>query len=117
MPKPPIQRAKEWHDLHYPHSRFEQLLGKYLAERFVWCSPTEFVMAAPVRHDEEKDEIIFDDPKPDSWFVYLASGDNPVARLMDVVPYDLPHVLWCRRKGKSSYRKYKTERLKRYGRH
>jgi len=104
----PWMRAKKWHLENGGDIPFEALLGRFIAEGYVWSSPTEFVLAKEVRVEGRK---MVDGPA-NCWFVHLASGDDPFKRFLEVAPK--PHSLVCwNRRGKPRLHIYTWEKFKR----
>jgi|10_taG_2_1085330.scaffolds.fasta_scaffold02475_3 hypothetical protein len=94
----PWQEAKKWHMEHGGEIAFEELLARFFDDGFVWSSPTEFVLAKACLVD---DGFLYDgDVKENCYHVHLASGRNPMKRLMELAPKKLPYVSWHRRKRK-----------------
>jgi len=104
----PILTAKAWHEKNV--GNFEAALGEYLRDHFVWSSPTEFIMASPVRVEDR--DVYFGDGEPNAWFVYLAAGSNPFRRFLEIAPRDYEWLAW-RRHNQPRYNVWRTERFKR----
>lgn len=87
----------------------------YLLHGYVFSTPDCFLMARPVRHDADFEDIL--DPahifeNPDCWFVHTAAGVLDACFLH--LPYWLPLVAFQRaRRGRTTHlRYYNLERLK-----
>lgn len=86
------------------------LLGHYIRTGgYVWSSPTEFILACPVRIDAATGTMTHTDDNPDTWFVHVAASGigGAVRRFLSLAPYTLPFVAWHRgAKGDSRLRRY-----------
>ena len=76
---------------------FDEDLRLHLKFGYVFSTPDLFVMGRPVRKDAGYDQIT--DPRvqfsePDTWWVYLASGD--IKNLCSLLPYPLSSIGWER---------------------
>jgi hypothetical protein len=90
---------------------FEDDLLLHLLHGYVFSTPEMFMMGRPVRRDGTYENIT--DPTykfadPDSWLVYLASGDLQI--FFKHEPYPLPYIGFER---ENSLRFYSRERIKR----
>lgn len=91
-------------------------LRAYLACAYVVSSPTCFVMARPVKHDADPEQI-FDVrhcfERPDCWLIHTAAGE--LREMVKHWPFWLPlvafHRVGDRRPGPHELRFYQTSRL------
>ncbi len=109
----PWQRAKKWHMESGSTASFEEVLGMFLREGFVWSSPTEFVLLMETLWEDG--EMRVGQAPVNCWFVYLAASGGlsgpPLQRIMDSMPYPLPFVAWQRR-GKLRHHVFEWANLK-----
>jgi len=89
----PWMEAKKWYT--EQGLNFEDLLGSYFNEGFVWSSQTEFMLCKPCLLEDGFQYC--GDVEPNCYHVTLAAGRNPMKRLMDLAPKKLPYVTWHRR--------------------
>jgi hypothetical protein len=90
---------------------FEQDLGYYLMNGYVFSTPDRFLMAKPVRKSfGEKD---WHPDNPDAWYVHYASGKKSLQWFIEQAPFYLPFIAWKRSKSvdTESERFYPTSRL------
>jgi hypothetical protein len=90
----PWQSAKKW-QLENSEIPFEELLGSFFSEGYVWSSPTEFILFRQCRWEFET--MCGGDVEPNCWAIQLAAGKNPMARFMELAPKKLKYVAWQRR--------------------
>ena len=91
----PWQAAKKV-QLENSNLGFEEMLGLYLNVGYVWSSPTEFCLFAKVRVEDGK--IV--EGEPNAWYIGLAAGENPFARLKEILPEPMDSICWYRGKGR-----------------
>ena len=109
----PWQRAKKWHTESGSTASFEEVLGMFMREGYVWSSPAEFVLAKQARWEDG--ELYVGAVSSNCWFVHLAAADglggNPFKRFLELAPYPLPFVAW-QRHGLKRYHVYKWDKFK-----
>lgn len=89
----PWQAAKKWHIDNGSDLQFEQLLGAYLNDGFVWSSPTEFMCFAKVRVENGR----MTRGKPNAWYVGFCAGKKlSLGKLMSLPPHPMEWVCWHR---------------------
>jgi len=103
----PWQRAKKWHIENGGDVPFEQLIGGFIANGYLWNSPDEFILAKKVRVEKGR---LADGPV-NCWFVHLGAGKEPFKRFLAVADEPLEYVCW-NRQGKPKLHIYKWERFK-----
>tara|TARA_R110000824_G_scaffold213999_4_gene400256 strand:- start:534 stop:950 length:417 start_codon:yes stop_codon:yes gene_type:complete len=105
----PWQEAKKWHIENESEWEFEQLLGAYLNDGFVWSSPTEFVCFKKVRVKDGK----LKDGKPNAWYVGFMAGENlSPDKLMSLAPHPMKWVCWHRGTQANQFYCFKWDKLK-----
>ena len=90
----PWQAAKKWHTEN-SEIPFEELLGHFFNEGYVWSSPTEFILGKQARWESKT--MYGGNVEANCWVVQLAAGENPMARFMELAPMKLKYVAWQRR--------------------
>lgn len=91
----PWQQAKKW-QLENSKIDFEELLGAYLNGGYVWSSPTEFMLFTKVCVVGKK----LAEGEPNAWYIQLAGGENPIARLVEILPEPMEMICWHRGLGR-----------------
>ena len=94
----PIDLAQLEYDGNSPRT-FVQDFAFFTKTGYLYAGEDCFIMAKPI--ERKRDYYIFDKEAlfehPDSWFVYLASGDNPLHRFLALAPFKTKWVCWHRR--------------------
>lgn len=89
---------------------FEQDLGFYLLNGYVFSTPDRFLMAKPVR--KNIGEADWHPECPDCWYVHYAGGKDCLDWFVNRAPYMLPFIGWTRNKGKNQgFRAYPSSLL------
>jgi hypothetical protein len=104
----PWQRAKKWHMENGGDIAFEELLGMFMRDGYVWSSPDEFILAKKIRVEDQR---VVDGPV-NTWFVWLGAGKKPFSRFLELAPEKLPFVMWQRR-GQKKPRIYEWDKFER----
>lgn len=109
----PWQLAKKWHDKMCKGVTFEEVLGSFLHDGYVWSGRTEFVLARETKWEGGSMYAVA--VQPNCWLVHLAAaagGGNPFKRFLQLAPHPLEYVAWQRRGGKR-FHVYRWEKFKR----
>ena len=98
----PILKAGAWASFNgMERDDFHRVLGWHLQHGHVWSGSDCFIMGRPVpkgRLGEAGELIEWPQAECDVWFVWLASGNRPLQRFLEVAPFKLPYVAWHRKK-------------------
>lgn len=99
----PIEQAKMVY-LNDPECTrvFEEDLGECLRHGYVFSTPRYFVMGYPTK---------------DAWFVWMAVGVGALKQLMQLIPYELPYIVFHRRGNRLRQYSLADFRRKIYGEH
>ncbi len=78
---------------------FDILVEWHLRHGFVFSRPDYFVMGRPVMHEASAELICeptfhFPSGRCDCWYIHAMAGN--LARVWDVLPWDLPWIAWQR---------------------
>lgn len=103
----PWQAAKKW-QTENTELDFEELLGAFLNEGYVWSSGNEFALFCEVRVENGE---LKEEGEPNAWYVQLAGGTRPFRRLMEVAPKPMDFI--CYHRGKTHLRIWPWEQFKR----
>lgn len=106
----PWQQAKKWLLEKHGEDAFEELLARYMIDGLVWSSPTEFMLAKRVRVESG---IVMAARNLDhnAWFVHLAAGQRPFAKLLALAPEELDYLVW-QRHGSDRYHVWEWDKFK-----
>ena len=79
---------------------FEEDLEYYSNNGLLWSGDDCFMMAREVtkRDIDFATDYKFTFRNPDTWFVYLAAGNVPMKRYLELAPNRLEYVAWHRQK-------------------
>ena len=91
----PWQKAKQW-QLEHSDVPFEELLGVYMSEGYVWSSNGSFILARDSFWDGEKLHV-GNNIEANAYAVQLAAGLKPLNRFLEIAPRPLKYVAWQRR--------------------
>jgi len=84
------RKREEWlEDTGYTPPSFEEMLGHYLKEGFVFASPAYFVAAKAINLAKEGE------PQRPAWFIHAAVG--ALEHLVTLFPFQLPEIAFHRR--------------------
>ena len=75
---------------------FEQYLGYYLTNAYVYSSPDKFMMFKPIV--AAIGEASWHPANPDAWYIHYAYGFNSFKCFKDKLPYFLPKICFFRHK-------------------
>jgi hypothetical protein len=105
----PIEQAKAHYLVH--NLDFEQDLGWYLLNGYVFNTPDQFLMFKPI--DSSLGEKSWFPANPDAWYVHYAAGKHSLFWFINKAPYELPKIAWMRNKGASAQqlKVYDSKRL------
>lgn len=116
----PIDRIREFYQLHPQEQPFEWYLNWHLADGFVFSTPEFFIMGRPIKmYPDEEATIhgidnfaIWDRSEHNCWYVHAMSGN--IAKCWDILPYPLGFIAFERtRNGKRELTIMPTERIRR----
>jgi hypothetical protein len=104
----PIEEAKDYYKS--KGWSFEQDLGFYLCQGYVFSTPNRLLLAKPVRKDVGESD--WHPEHPDCWYVHYAAGKDALSWFVAQAPYSLPFMGWMRNKGSNDgFRAYPTNLL------
>jgi hypothetical protein len=104
----PIEEAKDYYKS--KGWSFEQDLGFYLCQGYVFSTPDRLLLAKPVRKDVGESD--WHPEHPDCWYVHYAAGKDALSWFVSKAPYYLPFLGWMRNKGcNDRFRAYPTSLL------
>ena len=104
----PWQAAKKWQQEN-SNVPFEEVLAAYLNGGLVHSTPEVFVLAQETLWEDG--EMYTGDVKPNCWFVQLAAGPRPFAKLLKLAR-KRKYVAWQRR-GQKRYHVWPWDKFKR----
>ena len=108
----PLQQAIKWFTEKSPGVPFESVLGEYLQDGYVWSGQDCFIMGKPVFWDGETMYCGDVKEEANTWFVFLAAGENCLKEFLRKAPFKLKYVAWQRR-GKDEYHVHEWKRYQR----
>jgi len=108
----PWQQAKKWFMEKSPGASFEASLVDYLRDGYVWSGDDCFIMGKPVFWDGETMYSGDVKEKANTWFVFLAAGENCLKEFLRKAPFKLKYVAWQRR-GRDEYHVHEWKRYQR----
>lgn len=117
----PLDRIREFYQLHPQEDSFECYLNWHLKNGFVFSTPEFFVMGRAIHYTKGKDELnqfeidFFKVPPREfqnCWYVHAMAGD--IEKVWSILPYPLGYVAFERtRDNKRELTVLQTERIRR----
>ena len=107
----PWQQAKKWFSEKSPDVPFESVLGEYLQDGYVWSGQDCFIMGKPTFWDGET-MYSGATKEVNTWFVFLAAGENCLKEFLRKAPFKLKYIAWQRR-GRDDYHVHEWKRYQR----